>query len=56
MNKKRLLSWLLAGVLSVSLAVPASATSVDEEIADTQSAKQETQSSMDAAEKQITSL
>lgn len=56
MSKNRLLSWILAGVLSLGLAVPVSATSVDDKIADVQAAKQETQSDLNAAESKISSL
>lgn len=56
MNRKKLLSFLLAGILAVTTAMPAFAATTQDKIQDARAAKQQTESSLNEAQNRIDNL
>ncbi|MCH1984424.1 hypothetical protein MCG98_17875 [Ruminococcus sp. OA3] len=56
MNRKKLLSFLLAGILAVTTAMPALAATTQDKIQDARAAKQQTESSLNEAQNKIENL
>ena len=56
MNRKKLLSFLLAGILAVTTAMPALAATTQDKIQDARAAKQQTESSLNEAQNRIDNL